>query len=78
MHQLILNFKTSIHVSMSFFVILEKFLPLIAVYERYIKKTFSESNQICRQDKTTQLNFIVIVNIYGCGKCFIQSSTLAK
>ena len=78
MHQLILNFTTSIRVSMPFFVILEKILPLIAVYERYIKKTFSESNQICGQDKTTQLNFILIVNIYACGKCFIQSSTLAK
>ena len=78
MHKLILNFTTSIRVSMPFFIILEKILPLIAVYERYIKKTFSESNQIYCQDKTTQLNFIVIVNIYACGKCFIQSSTLSK
>ena len=78
MHQLMLNFTTFIHVSMPFFVILETILPLIAVYERYIRKSLSESNQICGQDKTTQLNFIVIVNIYACGKCFIQSSTLAK
>ena len=77
MHQLILNFTTSIRVSMPFFVILEKILPMIAVYKRYIRNGFSESNQICGQDKTTQLNFIVIVNIYACGKSFIQSSTLA-
>ena len=78
MHQLILNFTTSIRVSMPFFVILDKILPLITVYKRYTRNAFSESNQICGQDKTTQLNFIVIVNIYACGKSFIQSSTLAK
>ena len=78
MHQLMLNFTTSIAVSMPFFVILDKILPLIAVYEPYIRKSFSESNQICGQDKTAQLNFIVIVNIYACEKCFVQSSTLAK
>ena len=38
---------------------------------RYAKKT-------CGQAKKRQLNFIVIENIYSCGKIFIQSSTLHK
>ena len=38
---------------------------------RYAKKT-------CGQAKKRQLNFIVVENIYSCGKIFIQSSTLHK
>ena len=37
----------------------------------YAKKT-------CGQAKKRQLNFTVIMNIYSCGKFFIQSSTLHK
>ena len=47
------------------------------VFECYIRKS-SESSQICGQAKTTQLNFVVILNIDSCGNFFIQSSTLHK
>ena len=64
--------------SLVFYASIVKTLSLIAVYEHYMRKSFSESSQICGQAKTTQFNFIVIVNIYSSGKIFIQSSTLHK
>ena len=59
----------------AFFIILDKILSWIAVSERYIRKRFSDSSQICGQTKTRQLKFIVIVYVYLCGN-FLSSPVL--
>ena len=73
MAQLIFNFTTLTHVQYAFlFVILEKILSLIGVWECYIWKSFSESSQICGQDKNVNCECLFTGKFFYLVQCCTQ------